>query len=233
MLLLDFISNYRWHISASIILIFIILLLIHKKFLKILENRDFKKTYSPEKLSKNLRQREDDKTGNVYYGMYFWCWQKNKLNILYNLFPIGEYFLDKFIVTDVRQYSTVTAKFWSPGKRTSLYKQEFRVYYEFAENRKSVVNNFNHNGIGNQVNTVNQNENNTNIVINQLENLLNETTIDSHDKTYIESFIYRLSQKKTTKEDKSKIIDTLSKYTGVGNNVVAIIANVARLFSVI
>lgn len=180
-----------------------------------------------------MKQREDDKTGNVYYGMYFWYWQKNKLTTLYNLFPIGEHFTDKFIVTDVREYTTLTDKVLSPGKKTSLYKKEFRVYYKIAENRKSVVNNFNHNGIGNQVNTINQNENNTNIVINQLENLLNDSVIDSHDKTYIESFIYRLSQKKTTKEDKSKIIDTLSKYTGVGNNVVAIIANIARLFSVI
>lgn len=92
------------------------------------------------------------------------------------------------------------------------------------------MNNFNHNGIGNQFNTVNQNNYTVNNTINQLEELLNEEKIVPQDKQYIESFIYHLSKDKVTEEDKSDIIGTLSKYTSLGSNVISIIANLTKLF---
>lgn len=194
-----------------------------------LENKDTEKEYFPEKIWQEMKQREDD-NGNFYYGIYFWEWQVNKLELMYDMFPIGDYFTDKLIVTDIAIYHTLVDKSFSKGTRQSYYKRELRIFYKIAEERKSVVNNFNHNGIGNQFNTVNQNNYTVNNTINQLEELLNEEKIVPQDKQYIERFIYHLSKDKVTEEDKSDIIGTLSKYTSLGSNVISIIANLTKLF---
>lgn len=228
---MDFLSKNYWYIIAGIIILGIAIFIVQQLVLKFLEKRDFRKKYSEKKLRNKMRQREDKK-GNLYYGIYYYVWQKNKLGLLYQMFPIGEPFTDKLIATDTVIYSTVTDKIFGNGNRESFYKMEFRVYYKIAETRKSVVNNFTHNGTGNQNNNLYQNENSTNLVINQLENFLNEIDVESNDETYIESFIYKLSQGKTTENESSKIIETLSKYTSVGNDVISIIANVAKFFGI-
>lgn len=225
---MNFLSKYYWHIIVGIIIIGIVIFLAHQSVLKILEKRDFRKNYSEEKLHKKKRKREDK--GNFYYGINYYIWQKHKLKVLYQMFPVGEYFTDKLVATDTATYSTVTDKIFSRGNRVDFYKREFRVYYKIAEIRKSVVNNFTHNGIGNQNNNLYQNENNTNVVINQLENFLNEIDVESNDETYIQSFIYKLSHGKTTEKDRNKIIETLSKYTSVGSNIVSIITNIVNFF---
>lgn len=222
------IKNYGY-IIAGIIILGIFIIIVHQLILRFLEKRDFIKNYSEEKLRNKMRKREDD-NGKFYYGINYYVWQKNKLRVLHKIFPTGEYFTDKLVTTDAVTYSTLTDKIFSNGKRASLYKMEFRVYYKISEIRKSVVNNFIHNGIGNQNNNIYQNENNTNMVINQLENFLNEIDVESNDETYIESFIYKMSQGKETEDDKNKIIETLSKYTSVGSDVISIISNVANFF---
>ncbi|MGG5337024.1 hypothetical protein [Enterococcus casseliflavus] len=227
---MEFFIKNQWYFLGGLLIFLVVVILIHNQIIKLLQKRDFKKSYSTDRLRKKIRQREDTKTGKLYYGTYFFAWQKNKLNTLCEMFPVGEYFTDKLIVTDVAVYSTVTDKMWGSGTRTAFYKKEFRIYYKVAEKRESIVNNFTHNGAGNQINTVNQNEVHINAIINQLENFLNEVNVDSHDKAYIESFIYRLSQEKATEKDKNKIIETLSKYTSVGNNVISIIANLSKFF---
>ncbi|GAX46923.1 hypothetical protein [Pseudolactococcus reticulitermitis] len=222
-------QKYYWYIIVGIIVFGVVSILVILKIEKMLEKRDFKKTYSKEKLYKKLKKRADD-YGKFYYGINYYYWQKNKLNVLYQMFPVGGNINDKLVVTDTATYSIVTNKIFSSGEREAFYKMEFRVYYKVAEIRKSVINNFTHNGVGNQNNNVYQNDNNTEVVINQLKNFLNDINIESNDKIYVESFIYKLSQGKTTEKDKNKIIETLSKYTGVASNVVSIITNIAKFF---
>lgn len=231
--LLDFYIKYQWYILGGFVLLLIgslfLFIKIRSRAMSYLEGKDTKKEYFPEKIWQEINQREDD-NGNFYYGIYFWEWQVNKLEMMYDMFPIGEYFTDKLIVTDAVIYNTLVDKFSGQGKRQSYYKREFRIYYKIAEERKAVVNNFNHNGIGNQFNTVNQINHTVNNTINQLEELLNEDRIVPQDKQYIENFIYHLSKDKVTEKDKSDIIGTLSKYTSLGSNVIAIIANLTRIF---
>ncbi|EKL7559229.1 hypothetical protein PSN82_002927, partial [Enterococcus faecalis] len=169
---MQFFIEKPWYIFWAIVIIGIVCFLIHQSILKVLEKRDYRKKYSKEKLLKKMTKKEDK--GKFYYGIHYYIWQKNKLKILYSMFPVGEYFTDKFIITDTASYTVLTDKFWSPGKRIAFYKKEFRVYYKVADIRKTIVNNFTHNGIGNQNNNVYQNKNNVNLIINQLENFLNE-----------------------------------------------------------
>lgn len=225
---MEFLSKYQWYIYIGIIVIGIIILIIHQFFLKLFEKIDLKKEYLPNKLRKEIVSCREN--GDSYCRLYYYVWQKNKLKTLYEMFPVGELLTNNYITTEVATYNTLTDKIFSVGKRQAFYKREFRIYYKFAEIKKSVINNFNHNGIGNQNNKVYQNENNTSIVINQLENFMNEIDVKSDDRTYIESFISRFSQGATTEKDKNKIIETLSKYISVGSNVVSIIANIANLF---
>ncbi|MFS1133497.1 hypothetical protein [Enterococcus hirae] len=225
---MQFFIEKPWFIFLIVAIIGGIVLLVHHSILKVLEKRDFRKKYSEEKLRKKIRKREDK--GKFYYGINYYVWQKNKLETLYSMFPVGEYFTDKYITTDTASYSVLTYKFWSHGKRIAFYKKEFRVYYKIADIRKSVVNNFNHNGIGSQNNNVYQNENNVSLIINQLENFLNEVDVQSNDEVYIENFIDKLSKGNISDNDKNRIIEVLSKYTSVGSNIISIITGIAKFF---
>ena len=164
----------------------------------------------------------------MYYGIDYWVWQKNKLKILNNLFPVGTLLDNGKTITDVLSFTKITPRIFGNGDRETRYLRELRfIPTNIPQNIRSYGDNVygdkivgdkfeNNNGVQNINITKYQ-------VIEPLEKLLMENELSENDKNKIKDFINNLSKDNSSESEKAGIIETLNNYIGIIGGIAGII----------
>ena len=211
-----------------LVLIGIICYLLEQLILNYFTKIDYKKKYDLNKLQKMIELREDRKRNYMYYGIDYWVWQKNKLKLLNNLFPVGTLLDNGKTITDVLSFTKITPRIFGNGDRETRYLRELRfIPTNIPQNIRSYGDNVygdkivgdkfeNNNGVQNINITKYQ-------VIEHLEKLLMENELSENDKNKIKDFINNLSKDNSSESEKAGIIETLNNYIGIIGGIAGII----------
>ncbi|MHC5252138.1 hypothetical protein ACYRFS_02675 [Listeria kieliensis] len=126
-------GKYILYLIICVAIIYLVSILLEKLMLLFLEKINDKRTYNTEKLLKKLlksKGREykflrDPKTGQTYFSLSYWVWQKNKFNVLTDLSPKNSILKG----TDCQVYQTGSYCVENKRGKSRRYKREFRVYF--------------------------------------------------------------------------------------------------------
>ncbi|KAF1307566.1 MULTISPECIES: hypothetical protein [Streptococcus] len=213
---------------ALVVLVALIYISIEKMILNSFTKLDNKKNYNSNSLAKKIKLREDRERNYVYYGIDYWIWQKNKLQILESLFPVGMELSNGKVIDDVLHFSKVTPKIFGGGTRETRYLRELRfipknvpktisTFGDFINGDKIGGDKFeNHRGVQNIQITKNQ-------ILQPLEQLLLDGQLSDGDSMKIKQFIYNLSNDNSSEDEKTNIIEILGNYIGLVSGIAGII----------
>lgn len=230
MIKLFFEHKYLFIFSGIVLLVLILIIyyLLKQLILNYFTKIDYKKKYDINKLQNMIELREDRERNYIYYGIDYWVWQKNKLEILESLFPVGTLLDNGKTITDVLQFSKITPRIFGNGDRETKYLRELRfIPTNISQNINSYGDNVYGDKIGGDKFENNDGVQNINItkyqVIEPLEKLLMKNELSENDKNKIKDFINNLSKDNSSESEKSGIIETLSNYIGVIGGITGII----------
>lgn len=230
MIKLFFEHKYLFIFSGIVLLVLILIIyyLLKRLILNYFTKIDYKKKYDINKLQNMIELREDRERNYIYYGIDYWVWQKNKLEILESLFPVGTLLDNGKTITDVLQFSKITPRIFGNGDRETKYLRELRfIPNNISQNINSYGDNVYGDKIGGDKFENNNGVQNINItkyqVIEPLEKLLMKNELSENDKNKIKDFINNLSKDNSSESEKSGIIETLSNYIGVIGGITGII----------
>ena len=216
------------YLVLGIIGIVIIVFAVEKLILKFLESRDSKKDYRNKNFS--LSTREDTDRNEYYYGVDYWCWQKKKLKYLSNTYHPGVELSDGKIVKNINSYYKVVDKIFSPEKRNTRYKMEFRVYAEYIP--KNNVINYGDTVYGDKICRDKIYNRGTYFQYNEIDNteikqiieyLIYHDQVNQEDKRELRIILNKLADKTYTQKEHKSLITILSEYTGLTGNIATIL----------
>ena len=197
------------YVVGFFLLIAIIIHLIKKLFILIMRKLNNKKKYSEKELS--LHCRRDSISGQEYLANDYWIWQENKLDCLKNRYKRGEILKDGSTVIRTTIYK-------KEGKNCRN-KREFRVYAEYTEPQTTHVGDI----VGGDkiVNNGNMKLNKQDVyqIESIINNMIREDFISEEDKSKLENIQKTIENKSYSKKENKKLIDIISKYSGIISNI--------------
>ena len=178
------------------------------------------------------KKKRDSNSGERYWEIDYYSWQKNKKRYLEQSFKIRNKLENGETIIETCEEQKIVHKWLSSGYKKSRYRKEFRVYSEYIEERNIINVDYVHGDKIGRDKIINYGEQQINNVqnkipidiLNKLIDVSNNHKLTSEDSRYIKNTIKNIENNLLKEQDKETLIDVLNKYTGIVANISAIIS---------